>query len=234
MVNVCFRVSSVFLFSRQLLYAFLLYSPPPTKSPKRDLETFNSFYHFCISKGEDWNSNRICLRWTHNSPDLPCTQDSLLASVWTDEELQPLPGTCTELLISQLAMSASPLGFSYFSNGLMLHRCSFFFPSCFEGSRLWMSCQSTIWVKTGKCFYSFLCALKPLSCRSSIILDFLNQAWAFSTSWFLRKSLKLLLEITSMGWHASNRKSCRLRAGSSSLENSVTKPCLTSFLFEFK
>lgn len=98
----------VFPFSRRLLYVFLLY-PPTKKSPKRDLETFNSFYHFCISKGEDWNSNRICLRWTHNSPDLPCTQDSLLASVWTDEELQPLPETCTELLTSQLAMSQLPL-----------------------------------------------------------------------------------------------------------------------------
>lgn len=88
--------------------------PQKKKSPKRDLETFNSSYRSCISKGEDSNSNRICLRWTQNSPDLPCTQDSVLASVWTDEELQPLPETCTELLTSQLAMSASPLGFSYF------------------------------------------------------------------------------------------------------------------------
>lgn len=58
MVNVCFRIS-------------LLKAPPvcvltlfPQKSPKGDLETFNSFYHSCISKREDSNSSSICLRWT--------------------------------------------------------------------------------------------------------------------------------------------------------------------------
>lgn len=122
-VNVCLRVSLL-----KTAPVCVLTLSPHKKSPKRDLETFNSFYRSCISKGEDSNSNRICLRWTHNSPDLPCTRDSVLASVWTDEELQPLPETCIELLTSQLAMSASPLGFSYFSNRLMLHRCSFSSP----------------------------------------------------------------------------------------------------------
>lgn len=124
MVNVCFRIS-------------LLKTPPvcvltlfPQKSPKGDLETFNNFYHFCIFKGEDSDSSRVCLRWTElpwppTQPSLTMTQDSVLASVWTNEALPPLLGTCTDLLISQLEMSASSLGFSYFSNGLMLHRCSF-------------------------------------------------------------------------------------------------------------